>query len=151
MTALEIVDLPADQLPGDALAVPLFEDQRTLDGPAAVVDWRLDGALSRMLIAGELSGRAGEHLALQGNAKFAAPWILVAGCGRWRSLDRDDYVTLAGRLFKMAEKAGVTELALCLPPAEGVTVPEVERIVREVLVGAQLPALCRLSRVARLT
>lgn len=151
MTALEIVDLPADQLPGDALAVPLFEDQRTLDGPAAVVDWRLDGALSRMLIAGELSGRAGEHLALQGSAKFAAPWILIAGCGRWRSLDRDDYVTLTTRLLKMATKAGVAELALCLPPGEGVTVPEVERIVREVLVGAQLPALCRLSRVARLT
>lgn len=150
MTSLEIVDLPADQLPGDALAVPLFEDLRTLDGPAAVVDWRLDGALSRMMLAGELSGRVGEHLALQGNARFAAPWILIAGCGRWRSLDRDDYVTLTSRLLKMATKAGVSELALCLPPGEGVTAPEVERIVREVLVGVQHPALCRLSRVARL-
>jgi hypothetical protein len=147
MTTLEIVDLPADQLPGDALAVPLFEDQRTLDGPVALVDWRLDGTLSRMMIAGELSGRVGEHLALQSNAKFAAPWILIAGCGRWRSLDRDDYVTLTRRLLKIAGKAGVAELALCLPPGEGVTEPEIERIVREVLIGSNRPAFCRLSRV----
>lgn len=149
MTALEIVDLPADRLPGDALVVPLFEDRRTLDGPVAVVDWRLDGALSRMLVAGELSGRIGERLALQSNARFAAPWILVGGCGRGNSLDREDYLALTARLLKMAAKADISELALCLPPVEGVAAPEVERIVREVLVGSTRPAVCRLSRVSR--
>lgn len=150
MTTLEVVDLPADQLPGDALAVPLFEDQRTLDGPVAVVDWRLDGSLSRMITAGQLSGRIGKQLALQSNTKFAAAWILVVGCGRWESLDREDYVTLAGRLLKTAANAGVAELALCLPPSASVPAPEVERIVREILVGSSRPALCRLSRVPRL-
>jgi hypothetical protein len=150
MTALEIVDLPADQLPGDTLAVPLFEDQRTLDGPVAVVDWRLDGILSRMIAAGELSGRIGTQLALQSNAKFAASWILIAGCGRWRSLEREDYLTLAERLLKMAANARVAELALCLPPSENVPAAEIERIVREILVGSHHPELCRLSRVPRL-
>lgn len=149
MTAIEVVDLPADRLPGDALAVPLFEDQRTLDGPVAVVDWRLDGSLSRMIAAGELSGRIGKQLALPGNGKFAAPWILIIGCGRWRSLDREDYLTMTGRLLHVAANAGVAELALCLPPSEGVPAPEVERIVRETLVGSNRPALCRLSRVQR--
>lgn len=148
MTALEIVDLPADRLPGEVLAVPMFEDQRPLDGPVAVVDWRLDGALTRMVIGGELSGRNGESLALQSNAKFTAPWILVAGCGRWRSLDRESYMMLIGRLLKLAAKAGMSELALCLPPADGVDGPELERMVREALIGSSRLTVCRLSRVA---
>lgn len=150
MTTLEVVDLPADRLPGELLAVPLFEDQRTLDGPVAVVDWRLDGRLSRMMIAGELSARAGQQLAMPGNAKFAAPWILLVGCGRWQAIEREDYVLIVERLLKIAARAGVAELALCLPPSERVPAPDVERMVREVLVGAIRPALCRLSRVPRL-
>lgn len=148
MTALEIVDLPADRLPGAVLAVPMFEDQRPLEGPVAVVDWRLDGALTRMVIAGELSGRNGERLALQSNHKFASPWILVLGCGRWRSINRDSYMLLIERLLKLAAKAGMSELALCLPPADGVDAPELERMVREALIGLRRLNVCRLSRVA---
>jgi leucyl aminopeptidase len=149
MTHFEIADLSADRLQGDVLAVPLFEDQRTLDGPVAVVDWRLDGSLSRMIAAGELSGRIGECLALQSNNKFAAPWVMVAGCGRWRSLDRESYTALVSRLLKIAAKAGISELALCLPPSDSVNIPELERITREALIGSSRLAVCRLSRIAR--
>ena len=148
MTTLEIVDLPADRLPGEALVVPLFEDQRPLAGPVAVVDWRLDGVLTRMILAGELSGRSGERLAVQTNAKFAAPWVLLAGGGPWRVLDRAAYLQLIERLLKTAAKAGVKEVALCLPPAQFVDPPELERMVREALIGSGRPAVCRLSRVA---
>lgn len=148
---LELVDLPADRLPGEILVVPLFEDQRTLDGPAAVVDWRLDGLLSRLIVSGELTGKVGEQAALQANDKLASPWILVGGSGRWQTLDRDDYVTMTDRLLTMAAKAGAAELALCLPPADGVDAAEIERIVRGRLVGAARPNLCRLSRVPRLS
>lgn len=149
MTSLEIVDLPADRLPGDALVVPLFEDQRPLDGPAAVVDWRMDGVLTRMLLDGELSGKRGECLALRSNHKFAAPWVLVAGAGKWPLLDRTSYVGLVGRLLKMAAKAGIGELALCLPPVEDANSDELARIVSTAMVGSLHPDLCRLSRVAR--
>jgi hypothetical protein len=151
MTALEIVDLPADRLPGEALAVLLFEDQRPLTGPVAVVDWRLDGALTRMLLAGELSGRNGERLVIQTNHKFAAPWVLLAGCGPQRALDRSGYVLLVERLLKVATRAGIGELALCLPTAGHIDAPELERIVREALIGSGRLAVCRLSRVAHLT
>ena len=57
MTRLEVVELPADRLPGDALLVPLFEDQRPLAGPVGVVDWRLDGVtpstVPNVLLLGE--------------------------------------------------------------------------------------------------
>ncbi len=149
MISLEIVDFPADQLPGDALLVPFFEDQRPLDGPAAVIDWRLDGMLTRMVLEGKLVGRIGERLALQGNAKIVSPWVLIGGGGRWRSLDRDNYLDLVERLLKMASKAGIQELALCLPPSADVDARELERLVREALIGISNISVCRLSRVAR--
>lgn len=148
MTALDLVDLPADRLPGDALMVPLFEDQRPLAGPVGVVDWRLDGALTRMILAGELSGRRGEHLAVQSNGKFAAPWVLLSGGGPWRTLDRSRYLQLIERLLKTAAQAGINDVALCLPPAAHIDPAELERLVREALIGAGRPAVCRLSRVA---
>lgn len=151
MTVLEVVDLPADRLPGEALLIPLFEDQRPLEGPAAVVDWRLDGLLTRMILETELSGKAGERLALQANARFAAPWVLLGGCGRWRGLDREGYLGIIDRLLKMAAKAGVREAALCLPPSDTVDVAELERLVREALIGMEKLLVCRLSRVARLS
>ena len=150
MTVLDIVDLPADRLPGGALVVPLFEDQRPLAGPVGVVDWRLDGALTRMILAGELTGKTGERLALQTNAKFAAPWVLLSGSGPWQTLDRAKYLQMIERLLKTAAKAGIEEVALCLPPAEHVDPPELERMVREALIGSSRPAVCRLSRVAHL-
>ena len=146
MTQFEVVDLPADRLPGEVLVVPLFEDQRPLAGPVAVVDWRLDGSLTRMILADALSGRRGEVLAMSTNAKVAAPWVILAGCGRWRTLDGRSYPALIGRLLQLATRAGIRELALCLPPRDGIDPNDVERFVREALVTPSRLAVCRLSR-----
>ena len=149
MTQLEVVNLPADRIPGEVLVVPLFEDQRPLGGPVAVVDWRLDGALTRMILGGELSGRHGEVLAMPANAKFAAPWVMITGCGRWRTLDDRGYPALVARLLKLAVRAGIRELALCLPPGDGVAPADVEWVVREALVAQRRLAVCRLSQGAQ--
>ena len=146
MTQFEVVDLPADRIPGEVLVVPLFEDQRPLAGPVAVVDWRLDGSLTRMILADALSGRRGEVLAMSTNAKVAAPWVILAGCGRWRTLDGRSYPALIGRLLQLATRAGIRELALCLPPRDGIDPIDVERFVREALVTPSRLAVCRLSR-----
>jgi hypothetical protein len=147
---LEIVDLPADKLSGDALAVPLFADQRPLAGPVAVVDWRLDGAVTQQIIDGVVTGKSGDRLGMQTNAKFAAPRVLLIGGGRWYSLDRHRYETLIGTLLQVADHAGVHELAICLPPAEQADAVELERMVRANLAGTRRLALCRLSRVSGL-
>ena len=145
MTQLEVVDLPADRIPGEVLVVPLFEDQRPLGGPVAVVDWRLDGALTRMILGGELSGRHGEVLAMPANAKFAAPWVMITGGGRWRTLDDRGFPSLVARLLKLAVRAGIRDLALCLPPGDDVAPAAVERIVRDALVAQSRLVVCRLS------
>jgi hypothetical protein len=149
MTRLEVLDLPGDRLPGDLLLVPLFDDQRPLDGPAAVVDWRLDGAISRMLKDGRCSGRRGEQLAIQANAKFTVPWIVLIGGGRWRSLERHGYTALIIQLLRTATRAGVREAALCLPPHELVDAGELLELVEDALPERGPLQSCRLSRLPR--
>jgi len=150
VTSLEIVDLPADQLPGEILLVPLFTDQRPLDGPAAVVDWRLDGAVTQLILDAEISGKDGECFGMQTNAKFAAPHLILVGGGRWQALEQGRYQAVIDRLLRVAEQAGAGEVALCLPPGTAVDAVKLEQMVRASLQNHSRPALCRLSRVARL-
>lgn len=149
MIPLEIAELPADRLTGAALAVPLFEDLRPLDGPAAVVDWRLDGRLTRMLLAGEVSGRNREQLVLQANGKLCVPWVLLVGGGRWRHLDRDGYRQLLARMIKAAALAGIADLAICLPPHDHVDADTLRQLTTDLLARERTIACCRLSTVAR--
>jgi hypothetical protein len=147
VTRLEIVDLPADRLPGEALLVPLFADQRPLEGPAALVDWRLDGAVTQLLHTAAITGKSGECLGLQANHKFVASRLVLVGAGRWQTLDRTRYQGLVGRLLQVAESIGAQEVALCLPPCEQADAAVLEEMVRSALAGTRRLTLCRLSRL----
>ena len=112
MTQPEYVKQPADLLSGESVVALYFGDQRPLDGPAAVLDWRLDGQLTRMLRAGEIHGRAGEHVLLQGNGKVKADWVLFVGGGKWHGLCQETHAALVSHMLTVADKAGFRELAL---------------------------------------
>jgi hypothetical protein len=150
VTRLEIVDLPADRLPGEMLLVPLFADQRPLEGPAAVVDWRLDGAITRLLRAATVTGKSGDCLGLQSNHKFLAPRLVLVGGGRWQGLDHTRYQSLIGRLLQVAERTGMHEVALCLPPSDLTDASAVAEMVQSALAGTRRLTLCRLSRLTLL-
>ncbi len=119
MSSPDLVRLPADQLSGDAVAVLYFEDQRPLRGPCAVVDWRLDGQLTQALLAGRLTGRAGEHAVFQNHAKLCTDWSLFVGGGRSAGLSLETYQGLVRHLLVNAHRAGFRSLALCLPLLDG--------------------------------
>ena len=55
-----IVPGPIHQVPADLAVVFFFEEERPLRGAAAYADWRLCGALSRLIQRGKLAGRFGE-------------------------------------------------------------------------------------------
>ena len=70
MTTLERVESSADCLNAESVAVLYFTDKKLLEGPAALLDWRLDGQLTQMLLNGDVLGKAGEHVMLQNNGKL---------------------------------------------------------------------------------
>ncbi|MCK4536198.1 MAG: hypothetical protein KAT93_04245 [Desulfuromonadales bacterium] len=148
MTTLEFVNLPADQLNGDAVAVLYFEDQRPLRGPCAVVDWRLDGQLTRLLLDGQLTGRAGEHAVFQNNAKLHTDWSLFVGGGKWDGLCLETYTVLIRHLLANAYQAGFRDLAVCLPLFTELSEDSTVDLVRAELDNENLDfTACRLSLV----
>jgi hypothetical protein len=148
MMTPEVVKLPADRLGGDAVAVLYFEDQRPLRGPCAVVDWRLDGQLTRALLDGRLTGRAGEHAVFQNNAKLQTDWSLFIGGGKWDGLCRQTYASLIRHLLVNAHQAGFRKLALCLPLIEEADADRVADLVKAELEHEKLDfSACQLSTV----
>lgn len=120
MNQLERVALSADCLPGESVVALYFSDQRPLDGPAALLDWRLDGQLTKMLINGEVQGRAGEHVMLQSNGKLKADWVLFVGGGKWYGLCEETHASLVRHMLSVARQAGFKDVSLAFLPHEEV-------------------------------
>ena len=126
---LGVLDLPADRMEGEVVAALFFEDERPLRGPAALLDWRLDGRLTRMLQDGELTGRAGESAVIVGGSKVEADWVLFYGGGRLAGLGQEAWRNRIGSLLEATKKAGFCRIALCLAPLAGLKSEEVVQAV----------------------
>lgn len=99
----------------EALALPLFSDERPLGGVLGLVDWRMCGLVSRAIKAGRLSGAFDERVLLPGRPKLASDKLIVFGFGA-----RDDFGPglLRGAIARMLEtlaQARVRSAALVLP------------------------------------
>ncbi len=118
MIPLERVDQPADLLAADSVVVLYFADRKPLEGPAALLDWRFDGQLTRMLLDGDIQGKAGEHVMLQNNGKLKADWALFVGGGKWDGLCEETHASLVRHMVSVASQAGFQDITLVFMPHE---------------------------------
>jgi hypothetical protein len=118
MTSVRIVDLAPDRMSGDVVAGFFFEDQRPLRGAAALLDWRLNGVMTDLLLSGGAGGAPGEHVLIGNNGKLQASWVLFAGGGSWRKVAPFTYAGLIGGLLDDCRRAGFQRISLCLTPPE---------------------------------
>ena len=146
MNLLEQVPLKADSLPGESVVALYFADQKPIDGPAALLDWRLDGQLTKMLVDGEIQGRAGEHVMLQNNGKLNADWVLFVGGGKWHGLCEETHAALVRHMLSVAVQAGFKDVSLAFMPHEEVDPKLLQQQIEKALsaVGAGIES-CRFS------
>ena len=82
LTTHEIGFPSLDALPGvDSLCVFVGQDERPLRGTAGYVDWRLCGALSRVLLQGFFIGAQGDCLLIPSEGRIAMSRIFALGTG----------------------------------------------------------------------
>ena len=129
----ECVKQPADLLQGESVVALYFADQKPLHGPAAVLDWRLDGQLTRMLLDREIHGKAGEHVLLQSNGKVKADWVLFVGGGKWHGLCEETHAALVKHMLKVARKAGFTDLSLAFSPHDEFALQDLKQQIKGAL------------------
>jgi hypothetical protein len=77
-------------------------DERPMRGFAGLLDWRLAGRLSALLVSGYVSGEAGEVLLVPGKPHVPFEKVLLVGLGLRASFD------------EAAFRAGVTRMATTL-------------------------------------
>jgi hypothetical protein len=114
MTQVELTGVPLDRLPADAAAALFYSDELPPCGGAALLDWRLDGRLTRLLQQGRLDGNFGEHLLVRSNRKVEATWSLFVGGGRRLDLEADRLRWLLRHLLETCQRTGFMRVALGL-------------------------------------
>ncbi len=104
----------------DALCLFVAEDDRPLPTTAGYVDWRMCGALSRVLKGGLFTGVKDDWLLLPSDGKLPVPRIFVVGLGPRKALDAATLGEVLGNAARVLAKAKVESVALELPASPGV-------------------------------
>jgi hypothetical protein len=112
---VEIDPGPLERTRADVAACYFFDSDRPLQGGAGCVDWRLCGQLSRLLIAGKLSGASGEAVLLQSGGGLTAPLTIGLGLGARNAFDAEACEALGTDATRRALQLGARSLALPLP------------------------------------
>lgn len=115
MNPLTPADLPLELLQVELLAALLFIDQRPLVGAAGLLDWRLDGEITRMLQARRINGARGEQLVVRAGTKLTAQWVLLLGSGKRQECSERQLNTLLQQLWKSCSGAGFRRIGVALP------------------------------------
>lgn len=135
MNSVRVVAQAPDRMPGEVVAGFFFEDQRPVDGASALLDWRLNGLLNKLLLAGSATGRLGEYILVSNNGKLQASWILFVGAGRLQNLAPFTYGGLVGSVVDDCRRAGFSKISMCLTTPEGAAPDWVEQLARELALG----------------
>lgn len=109
---------PIDRVDVDIAVVTFFSDERPLRGAAGRADWRLCGAVSRLIQRGRISGAWGEAALIPSTGGLRSRWVLMLGLGPRGELDEPRRRAIARVAVERALALGVGgSVALPLPPA----------------------------------
>jgi hypothetical protein len=114
--------------------VPVFADERPLQGLAGLMDWRRSGWLSSLLRSGFCSGRAGERVLMPGGPGLPVDRVVLVGLGPRAEFDADAAARAARDLVAVALGVGALRVLVALP-AHG------ERRAAELLFAALTEAI----------
>ena len=133
MSEAYILDLPPDRMEGEVAVVFFFEDDRPLHGAASLLDWRLNGKLTELLLSGKVSGCLGDTITVCNNGKLDVDWALFLGGGKRQRLSVAAWERLLKKGIKICQKAGFDRVAFCLDSQEDVPVSQIKEITGKVL------------------
>jgi hypothetical protein len=98
----------------EVLVANVTEDERPLRGLSGLLDFRLQGRLSQLLLSGFLTGQLGEVLLLPGKPALAFDKILLFGLGRRKDFGDQAYRHVVDRILSTLEgiraRSAVVEL-----------------------------------------
>ncbi len=104
-----------DGVESEVLALPFFSDLRPLRGAAGLVDWRMGGFLSKLLIRGRIDGSPGELTLLPSRERLSVDKLLLVGLGRSDELTPERFDDAVRHILEAATKARMRSCVIELP------------------------------------
>jgi len=97
---LTLTSKPIDEIFSRLALITAFEDVRPLKGTAGLVDWRLNGKLSRFFIQNKMKGSKGEALLLPTRGRLDSTELLVLGVGARAQVQEGEIPHLIGSIVE---------------------------------------------------
>lgn len=104
-----------DGLDVDVLAVAVFQQDRPLPGLAGLVDWRLNGQVSRVLQAGRFSGELGDSVLLPCADRIGADRFVLFGLGDENAYTEGRFAEAAEWIWGITSRMLATSVAMPFP------------------------------------
>jgi hypothetical protein len=104
-----------DRLTSEALSIPFFEDERPLRGALGLVDWRMCGALSELILRGRIDGHAGEKLLVPARPRLPFEKLFLFGLGPMGEFDESTFDDSVDRMLETLTRARVRASVWVLP------------------------------------
>jgi len=104
-----------DELHYDTLVLSFFADERPLEGVCGLVDWRLNGFLSRMLLQGHLTGEWGEQVLFPQNGRLPFNKLVLFGLGERSKFGSTRFKEVTNRMLRALVKLQCASFATVLP------------------------------------
>jgi hypothetical protein len=104
-----------DRLRCEAIALPVFSDERPLRGALGLVDWRMCGLVSKLLLAGAVKADPLQTALVPGRPKLVVDKVFLFGAGPSAELDAERQRALVEHMLDTAARAGVRTSAIVLP------------------------------------
>ncbi len=101
----------------DAACLFIFSDERPLRGLAGYIDWRLCGALSRILLEGRFVGEFGDALLFPVRRNISFSRIFCFGAGQGGKVTRESFSILVRKACETISLAGSQAFLAEFPPA----------------------------------
>ncbi len=98
----------------DAIALGLFVDERPLKGITGFVDWRLQGALSRLAMQERITGGLLESCLMPSRGRLPMDKVFVFGLGSMGDLNVGRFNRVAAEIVSTMSKVNASQFALSM-------------------------------------
>lgn len=112
MLHIKFTSKPLDKQECRLAVVTTFLDCKPLQGNAALLDWRLNGRLSRLLMANRFTGQAKEMLLMPSEGRILAKEILVVGLGAKHTFDESQVAKFVPFLLDILNKKKTADFVM---------------------------------------
>lgn len=108
-----------DAIRCEALAVGVFEDERPVRGALGLLDWRMCGLVSRLLVSGRLTGEPGERLLFGSRRRLPFDKIFLFGLGTRAAFDGARFSAAIQDMSDTLSRARIRSSIVGLPGRSG--------------------------------